>query len=96
MNDELRQLIQDKLSSEGFLEENWSSLVMAACDGQEAVETLLLEAETETKTSPQAATMNKTAAYITSLTVQGFRGIGPKQALRFSPGPGLTIKNDTS
>ena len=91
MNDELRQLIQDKLSSEGFLEENWSSLVMAACDGQEAVETLLLEAETETKTSPQAATMNKTAAYITSLTVQGFRGIGPKQALRFSPGPGLTI-----
>src|SRR5438034_7831758 len=64
---------------------------MAACDGQEAVETLLLEAETETKTSPQAATMNKTAAYITSLTVQGFRGIGPKQALRFSPGPGLTI-----
>jgi len=91
VNDELRQLIQDKLSSEGFLEENWSSLVMAACDGQEAVETLLLEAETETKTSPQAATMNKTAAYITSLTVQGFRGIGPKQALRFSPGPGLTI-----
>src|SRR5438034_10755717 len=64
---------------------------MAACDGQEAVETLLLEAETETKTSPQAATMSKTAAYISSLTVQGFRGIGPKQALRFSPGPGLTI-----
>ena len=30
-------------------------------------------------------------AYLTSLTVEGFRGIGPRQTLTLTPGPGLTI-----
>jgi len=30
-------------------------------------------------------------AYLTSVTVAGFRGIGPAATLRFEPGPGLTV-----
>src|SRR5947207_2630267 len=30
-------------------------------------------------------------AYLTSLTVEGFRGIGPGRTLTLTPGPGLTI-----
>src|SRR6185436_10754999 len=30
-------------------------------------------------------------AYLASLSVQGFRGIGPKQTLTLNPAPGLTI-----
>jgi ABC-type Mn2+/Zn2+ transport system ATPase subunit len=91
VNDDLRQLVQDKLRADGLLEENWSSLVVAACDGHEAVESLLLSGKTVARASAQAGTINHAAAYIISLTVQGFRGIGPKQALTFNPGPGLTI-----
>ena len=38
---------------------------------------------------PASAAMS--GAYLTSLTVEGFRGIGPKQTLTLTPGPGLTI-----
>jgi recombinational DNA repair ATPase RecF len=91
VNDDLKRLVHDRLSSEGLLQKNWSGLVLAACDGRDAVENLLLNAKTASKISPPAATKKNAGAYLTSLTVQGFRGIGPKQTLPFTPGPGLTI-----
>ncbi len=91
MNDDLKQLVHDKLSAVGFANESWTGLVLAACDGREAVENILLNAKAAAKPSTPANTTNHAAAYLTSLTVQGFRGIGPKQALTFNPGPGLTI-----
>jgi energy-coupling factor transporter ATP-binding protein EcfA2 len=33
----------------------------------------------------------QTRAYLKSITVQGFRGIGPKVTLHLQPGPGLTV-----
>ena len=30
-------------------------------------------------------------AYITSIVVEGFRGIGPRRTLEINPGPGLTL-----
>ena len=91
MNDDLRRLVHDRLSSEGLLQKNWSSLVLAACDGRDAVENLLLTAKAAAKHSAPAVTKKGAGAYLTSLTVQGFRGIGPKQTLTFTAGPGLTI-----
>jgi len=90
VNDDLRRLVHDRLSVQGLLQKNWSSLVLAACDGRDAVETTLLNAQTAAKPSAQGATKHA-GAYLTSLTVQGFRGIGPKQILTFTPGPGLSI-----
>ena len=91
VNDDLRRLVHDRLSSEGLLQKNWSSLVLAACDGRDAVEGLLLNAKAAAKPSAPAGTKKRAGAYLTSLTVEGFRGIGPKQTLTFTPGPGLTI-----
>jgi recombinational DNA repair ATPase RecF len=91
MNDDLTRLVHDRLSSEGLLQKNWSSLVLAACDGRDAVENLLLNVKTGAKPSAQASTKKSAGAYLTALAVQGFRGIGPSQTLTFTPGPGLTI-----
>ena len=35
MNSDLRRLVHDRLSSEGVLPKNWSTLVLAACDGKQ-------------------------------------------------------------
>src|SRR5207249_1573315 len=43
------------------------------------------------KSSVPAVQHRQAGAYLTSLTVQGFRGIGPKRTLSLTPGPGLTI-----
>jgi energy-coupling factor transporter ATP-binding protein EcfA2 len=92
VNDDLKRLVHDRLSSEGVLQKNWGSLVLAACDGRDAVEGLLLNAiAASTVSAPPAPTTRHAGAYLTSLTVQGFRGIGAKQTLAFTPGPGLTI-----
>ena len=92
MNHDIRSLIHGKLTSEGALQKNWSSLVLAACDGREALEKLLKgERPPESAADPEATPKTHAGAYLTSLSVQGFRGIGPRQTLTLSPGPGLTI-----
>jgi energy-coupling factor transporter ATP-binding protein EcfA2 len=91
MNEDLRRLVHDRLSSEGLLEKNWSGLVLAACESREAIDNLLDNAKTATTSAAPSAPPTHTGAYLTSLTVQGFRGIGPKQTLSFATGPGLTI-----
>ena len=91
MNDDLRRLVHDRLDSEKLLQKNWSSLVLAACDGHEDVDRLLLGGKAPAKASPAPGPKKRTGAFLTSLTVQGFRGIGPKQTLAFTPGSGLTI-----
>lgn len=91
MNHDLRHLVHEKLSSEGRLSEDWSGLVLAALDGQDAVESLLTNGAAAATPSASAVETKQAGAYLTSVTVQGFRGIGPKQTLTFAPGPGLTI-----
>src|SRR5687767_14895149 len=91
MNDDLRRVVHDKLNAGGQLHTDWSPLVLAACDGQDALEALLLNGESTTEPIETDAPIARTSAYLTSLTVQGFRGIGPRQTLSFTPGPGLTI-----
>jgi recombinational DNA repair ATPase RecF len=91
VNDNLKRLVHERLSADGMQDEEWTSLVLAACDGRETLEGLL-QSTTIPDEAPQAATTTLQAgAFVTSLTVQGFRGIGPKQTLKFAPGPGLTI-----
>src|SRR5438552_5778301 len=91
MNDNLRRVVHDRLTAEGLLHKNWSSLVLAACDGREALEGLLKNVKVAAPTQATSAATRLAGAYLASLTVQGFRGIGPKQKLTFTPGPGLTI-----
>lgn len=42
-------------------------------------------------TTPIASAPEPAGAYVTSISVQGFRGIGPKVTMPLKPGPGLTV-----
>lgn len=92
MDDDLRTLIHGKLASAGLLEKNWSRLLLAACDGHDALEGLLKGGQpTESALEAEAGPNKAAGAFLASISVQGFRGIGSKQTLPLTPGPGLTI-----
>ena len=90
MKEDLKNLVHARLSSEGLLQKNWGRLVLAACSGSDELERLLQDREVA---SPPLSEVDATesTAYLTSLAVEGFRGIGPKQSLSLAPGAGLTI-----
>ena len=91
MNSDLRRLVHDRLISEDLVAKNWSGLVLAACDGRDALDGILQNANTTAKADEKTTATTHAGAYLTSLTVEGFRGIGPRQTLTLTPGPGLTI-----
>lgn len=91
MNADLKHLVQDRLATEGLLQKNWAGLVLAACDGADALAAVLDNAKAGAKVAGTAQAATHAGAYLTSLTVEGFRGIGPKQTLPLTPGPGLTV-----
>ncbi len=67
-------------------------LVVAAFQGREAVEAALRgETLPATKAAAAPGAEGPPAAYLTSIEVEGFRGIGPRATLRLHPGPGLTL-----
>jgi len=49
MNSDLRLLVRARLESEDVLTKNWSSLVLAACDGRDALDAVLQNAKTTAK-----------------------------------------------
>lgn len=91
MNTDLRRVVHDRLAAEGLDKKPWSSLVLAACDGAEAVDALLDNTKGTAKATAELEPTVHTGAYLTALSVEGFRGIGAKQTLSVTPGPGLTI-----
>ena len=91
MNADLVAVVRDRLNAEGLANRNWTALVTAACGGRDALEELLTTGvipESQRKAVEAKASVGH---YLTSLAVQGFRGIGPRQTLELTPGPGLTV-----
>ena len=91
MNTDLRLLIHDTLESADLLQKNWSGLVLAACDGEDALAGVLSNSKAAAPVKNKPSATKGTGAYLTSLAVEGFRGIGPRQTLTLTAGPGLTI-----
>lgn len=87
----LKPLVRDRLQSEGVLSKTWAAAVLAACDGTDALEQHLATGKSDAAAVAGAAAAKRATAYLTSLSVQGFRGIGPRQTIDFTPGPGLTV-----
>jgi len=69
--------------------------VIAALEGEEELSSVLSsEATVPTQRRPAGDSASAPAgpgAYLRSLTVAGFRGIGPAATLTLEPGPGLTV-----
>lgn len=76
----------------------WEYLVLAALDGPAALEVEIegpdrppRETGAGASSPAAAATVEPPGAYLRSITVEGFRGIGPRVRLEVTPGPGLTL-----
>ncbi|MBY6366557.1 AAA family ATPase [Rhodococcoides corynebacterioides] len=67
-------------------------LVMAALDGDDAL-TGLLDGTSmpQPRTPSDVETAEPVGAFLTSISVAGFRGIGPKAVLNLHPAPGITV-----
>ena len=84
-------LVSSRLEADGSVAEAWGALVPAALGGRDAIEEELAgrgASPTAAGTRPSAAPVG---AFLQSITVEGFRGIGPPQTLELRPGPGLTL-----
>ena len=92
MDDALLDLVLRRLD-EHELSEEATALLLAACESDAAL-ARLLGGESASRPVP-TTTANEAAepagAYLRSITVAGFRGVGPACTLPIEPGPGLTL-----
>jgi recombinational DNA repair ATPase RecF len=95
MDDALLNVVVERLG-EFPLEERAVDLLLAAFDGDGALARELgsepdARARDQVPTRAGKATAEPVGAYLRSLTVSGFRGIGPATTIDVPPGPGLTL-----
>lgn len=87
-------IVLDRLKDKPLSDEA-SDLLLAALDGDEALSAQLDADPVERHVQrPEAAgegAKSPVGAYLRSVTVSGFRGIGPAATLNIAPGPGLTL-----
>ena len=93
MDDALLSAVFERLAEESLSPEA-EELLLAALDGDEALNRQLdadaAHRYTRSSTAGTAAS-EPVGACLRSLTVAGFRGIGPAATLEVTPGPGLTL-----
>jgi recombinational DNA repair ATPase RecF len=91
MDPGIRSLVLSRLEAEASVDETWGGLVLAALEGQGALEAELLGNAASPRASAARTPPSLVGAFLRSITVEGFRGIGPAQTLELRPGPGLTL-----
>ena len=92
MDDVLLGIVLDRLDHKALADEP-TDLLLAALEGEDALAAQLSAAPGERYSPPvtAAAAQDPVGAYLSSMTVKGFRGIGPAATLKVKPGPGLTL-----
>ena len=92
MNDAILHLVLERLADDATLPAAAAELILAACDGPDAL-TARLDADLAPAIEPASADVatEPPGAYLRSVAVQGFRGIGRRAVLDVEPGPGLTL-----
>lgn len=95
MDTTLHNHILERLLADNDLEGLAVNLVDAACQGptrlEEALQGRPVERERPTPDRKATAVIEPPGAYLESITVEGFRGVGPETKLSLTPGPGLTL-----
>jgi recombinational DNA repair ATPase RecF len=76
---------------ESELPERVRHMVLAAFEGDDAVDELVDHGILPAAATAPPAAEAPVGAYLSSLTVEGFRGVGPATTLTLEPGPGLTL-----
>jgi recombinational DNA repair ATPase RecF len=97
MNQELRGLIERRLDREKAAPDaQWQWLVLAACDGRDALDAQLVGKSEPARVQASGARDGSGASdgagvFLASITVEGFRGIGARHTLEIRPESGLTL-----
>jgi len=94
----------DRLIAQGKDAESWAYLVLSACDGEAGLARYLDDgvepvhppkpkrtAKGKAKADKETEVTESPRAYLDTIAVRGFRGIGPESAVKLRPGPGLTL-----
>jgi recombinational DNA repair ATPase RecF len=93
MDPTLQRLLWDRIDTDASLGAEAGLLIMAAADGPDALQAALTGASIGTAepvpADPRA--QGPVGAYLGPITVEGFRGIGPKAILPLQLGPGVTL-----
>jgi energy-coupling factor transporter ATP-binding protein EcfA2 len=93
MDDGLLDVILGRIDGDSTLSEGATDLLLAACRGDDALAAAVggdppdrppARPDDERRKAP-------VGAFLSSITVEGFRGIGPARTLSFHPGRGLTV-----
>ena len=91
MDPGLRAIVTARLEADSSVDASWSALVLGALEGDKGLEAEL-SGSAPARGAPSARTAaTPTGAFLRSVAVEGFRGIGPTQTLELAPGPGLTL-----
>ncbi|MET8307284.1 AAA family ATPase [Micromonospora sp. NPDC005173] len=87
----LIELIFDRLAADDDVPTETAELVLAALTSEDDLTAAL--AGTPTRLDPRSPTGDGPAdrIWLKSVTVAGFRGVGPERTLQVDPGPGLTL-----
>ena len=89
----LVDVANDAIDADNDLTDEVKLCVMAALEGPMSLQELLDGISTPHVPEPSGSQLleEPVGAFLTSITVAGFRGIGPKAALELHPAPGITI-----
>jgi recombinational DNA repair ATPase RecF len=92
MDEVLLEIVLERLGTNPLPAEA-EDLLLTAFEGDQALATQLSAppGQRHTHQATGAPAKEPVGAYLHSLTVQAFRGIGPPATLQVSPGPGLTL-----
>ena len=87
--------VRDRVDADEQLDVEAGLLVLAALEGDAALDRALLEEAGDLQAPPAAETDSTPTparrAHLDTISVQGFRGIGAGCDLSINPGPGLTL-----
>jgi DNA repair exonuclease SbcCD ATPase subunit len=94
-DEQLKNQVLSLADEDESLSEQARLLVLAALESPEELADVLggegVPADSTTRLADPHRSPKPVGAYLQSITVQGFRGIGPKVAVPLQPGPGLIV-----
>lgn len=91
MDETLEREILERLDGDGAPDDDVATLVYAACLGDGELEQALGGQAAPRRAVTAGEAPGAAHAYLRSVTVEGFRGVGPRATLTVEPGPGLTL-----
>src|SRR5258706_316324 len=91
MDPGLRNIVTSRLEADASVEAAWGARVLGALAGRDGLEAELAGSAASREGEAVRALPTPAGAYLRSIVVEGFRGIGPPQVLDLAPGPGLTL-----